>query len=94
MLAQNKVTGGGAILACYCDYVSVAILTDVKCEWLFSCSAATLTLIDFVTLTAEWCYLDCYIELLTFLYAHTFYTAGQRQIFSCSSNHTLLLHLR
>lgn len=51
-LAQNKMTGGGAILACYCDYVSMVILTDVKCEWLFSCSVATLTPIDFVTLFA------------------------------------------
>jgi len=52
MHAQNNMTGGGAILACYCDYVSMATLTDVKCEWLFSCSAATLTLIVFVTLFA------------------------------------------
>ena len=52
MHAQNNMTGGGAILACYCDYVSMAILTDVKCEWLFSRSAATLTPIVFVTLFA------------------------------------------
>jgi hypothetical protein len=50
--AQNKMTGGGAILACYCDYLRMAIRTDIKRKWLFSCSAATLTLIDFVTLFA------------------------------------------
>jgi hypothetical protein len=48
----RTMTGGGAILACYCDYVSIAVLTDVKCEWLFSRSAATLTMIDFVILFA------------------------------------------